>query len=400
MKRIIFFFLTLAVLHVSANDDAVTISVAKTDAQKWELTVQLINPNNAYSAFQIDLQLPDGITLNTGTVASATRTTSLEMQAGIASNGLPRVVGYAKAKTNSIIGTRGTIFTASLTAKAPLAAGDYEIVAKNVRFTTASGNETVLPNATCTLTIEETIEYKLTYWNEDDTYYTILLKEGDPIPSVDDPAPKEGYSFCGWGDVPATMPAANLDLRAVWCVNSYELRFMVNGEVVHTEQVAYDAPLPEFKLEDIEGYTFCGWNDAPEKMPARNLDLTARYCVIYYQLRYMVEDQVIYSEDVAYGAGLPKVDAPEVSGSRFVGWDGEEHETMPAEDLTYTARYVKIGDVNQDGIINSADVVAIYNYIIYGADSDIEKDDADVNADTLVNSADVTWLYNIIMYGI
>ena len=73
---------------------------------------------------------------------------------------------------------------------------------------------------------------------------------------------------------------------------------------------------------------------------------------------------------------------------------------MPAKDVVYTARYIQIGDVNLDGDVNTADVVAIYSFIIDGDDSGIEMDNADVNGDGLVNTADVTAVYNIVTNGV
>ena len=54
-------------------------------------------------------------------------------------------------------------------------------------------------------------------------------------------------------------------------------------------------------------------------------------------------------------------------------------------------------DVNKDGVINSADVVAVYNYILQGEVSGVDKADADVNSDGVVNSADATSIYNAIL---
>lgn len=58
-----------------------------------------------------------------------------------------------------------------------------------------------------------------------------------------------------------------------------------------------------------------------------------------------------------------------------------------------------VGDVNHDGEVNSADVVAVYNYIISGANSGVLLEDADINASGEVNSADVVALYDIIING-
>ena len=60
---------------------------------------------------------------------------------------------------------------------------------------------------------------------------------------------------------------------------------------------------------------------------------------------------------------------------------------------------VKRGDVNRDARVNSADVVAIYNYIVNGAASGISNTSADVNRDGDVNSADAVTVYNIIING-
>ncbi|MBP5629800.1 MAG: leucine-rich repeat protein [Bacteroidaceae bacterium] len=59
----------------------------------------------------------------------------------------------------------------------------------------------------------------------------------------------------------------------------------------------------------------------------------------------------------------------------------------------------KRGDVNRDGSVNTADVVAVYTYIEKGAESGINRDDANVNGDDNVNTADVVAIYDIIIKG-
>lgn len=56
-------------------------------------------------------------------------------------------------------------------------------------------------------------------------------------------------------------------------------------------------------------------------------------------------------------------------------------------------------DVNQDGSVNSTDVVSIYNFIAGGSSSGITKDRADVNSDNEVNSTDIISVYNYIIKG-
>lgn len=56
-------------------------------------------------------------------------------------------------------------------------------------------------------------------------------------------------------------------------------------------------------------------------------------------------------------------------------------------------------DVNQDGSVNAADVVSIYNFIVDGAGSGFSLDRADVNGDAVVNATDVVAVYNYIIEG-
>ena len=53
------------------------------------------------------------------------------------------------------------------------------------------------------------------------------------------------------------------------------------------------------------------------------------------------------------------------------------------------------GDVNGDGSVNSADVTALYTYLLTGDDSDIVNGDQD--GDGSINSYDVTIVYNILL---
>ena len=64
----------------------------------------------------------------------------------------------------------------------------------------------------------------------------------------------------------------------------------------------------------------------------------------------------------------------------------------------FTGPVRKKGDVDGNGEVNSADVVAIYNYILSGeAETGITKEAADVDGNGDVNSADVVAVYNIII---
>ena len=56
-------------------------------------------------------------------------------------------------------------------------------------------------------------------------------------------------------------------------------------------------------------------------------------------------------------------------------------------------------DVNYDGNVNTADVVAIYSFIENGSSSGFTHEDGDVNSDDSVNTADVVKVYDYIING-
>ena len=53
------------------------------------------------------------------------------------------------------------------------------------------------------------------------------------------------------------------------------------------------------------------------------------------------------------------------------------------------------GDVNGDGAVNSADVTALYDYILNGDSTSIVNGDQD--GDGYITSGDVTTVYNIML---
>ena len=91
---------------------------------------------------------------------------------------------------------------------------------------------------------------------------------------------REGYTFTGWDrDIPTTMPAHNMTVTAQWEINRYTITFDTAGgsEITPITQdygTAITAPANPTR----EGYTFIGWDrEIPTTMPAENITLKARW---------------------------------------------------------------------------------------------------------------------------
>ena len=171
---------------------------------------------------------------------------------------------------------------------------------------------------------------------------TITQDYGTAVAAPADPT-REGYTFMGWNPaIPATMPAENLTITAQWAVNRYTLTFDTAGgsEIAPITQdygTAVTAPADPTR----EGYTFTGWDKAiPETMPAENMTITAQWAVNQYTVTFDTaggSEVAPITQD--YGTTINAPAAPTKTGYTFTGWEPELPATMPAENLTVTAKW-------------------------------------------------------------
>ena len=91
---------------------------------------------------------------------------------------------------------------------------------------------------------------------------------------------REGYTFIGWDrEIPETVPAENMTVTALWEINRYTITFDTNGgsEIAPITQ-DYGTEITAPADPTREGYTFIGWDrDIPVTMPAENMTLKARW---------------------------------------------------------------------------------------------------------------------------
>ena len=102
---------------------------------------------------------------------------------------------------------------------------------------------------------------------------------GTEITAPDNPT-RKGYTFKGWDkEIPKTMPAENITVKAQWEINQYTITFDTNGgsDIAPITQ-AYGTEITAPDNPTRKGYTFKGWDkEIPETMPAENITITARW---------------------------------------------------------------------------------------------------------------------------
>ena len=91
---------------------------------------------------------------------------------------------------------------------------------------------------------------------------------------------REGYTFIGWDkEIPTTMPTENMTVTAQWEINQYTITFDTNGgsEIAPITQ-DYGTAITAPAAPEREGYTFMGWDmEIPTTMPAENITLKAKW---------------------------------------------------------------------------------------------------------------------------
>ena len=154
---------------------------------------------------------------------------------------------------------------------------------------------------------------------------------------------REGYTFKGWDkEIPETMPAGNITVKAQWEINQYTITFDTNGgsEIVPiTQDYGTEITVPDNPTR--KGYTFMGWDkEIPKTMPAENITVKAQWEINQYTIAFDTNGgSEIAPITQDYGTEITAPDNPTRKGYTFKGWDKEIPETMPAENITITARW-------------------------------------------------------------
>ena len=182
-------------------------------------------------------------------------------------------------------------------------------------------------------------KYKLTYTVDGEEYKSYEVEYGASI--TPEPTPtKEGYTFSGWSEIPATMPAHDVTVTGTFTINKYKLTYIVDGEEYKTYEVEYGATITPEAEPTKEGYTFSGWSEIPATMPAHDVTVTGTFSINKYKLTYVVDGAEYKTYEIKYGAAITPEAEPTKEGYTFSGWS-EIPETMPAHDVTITGTFTK-----------------------------------------------------------
>ncbi len=189
-------------------------------------------------------------------------------------------------------------------------------------------------------------QYTITFANTGDSEIAAITQDyGTPINKPANPV-WEGHTFSAWSiEIPDTMPAENMTIKAIWDVNTYALSWVVDGETT-TNNVAFGAAIVKPADPKKEGYTFDGWDQAiPATMPAQPLTFVAKWTINQYTITFDSNGgSAVASITQDYGTPVTAPTAPTKGDYIFAGWLPRIPDAMPAENLTLVAQWTLIPD--------------------------------------------------------
>ena len=163
---------------------------------------------------------------------------------------------------------------------------------------------------------------------------------------------RTGYTFKGWYDNEAlagspvtaisNTETGNKEYWAKWEINQYTVTVKPeNGEADITITQDYDTPITAPADPTREGYQFNGWDkEIPSTMPAENVTVTAKWVVNQYTITFDTNGgSEIAPITQDYGTAITAPANPTRKGYTFIGWDKAIPATMPAENMIITAKW-------------------------------------------------------------
>lgn len=178
------------------------------------------------------------------------------------------------------------------------------------------------------------------------TYATQIVQAGEKAIEPDVPS-RQGYQFTDWylDDTKYDFNAAvtgNMTLTAKWTANLYTITFDTNGgSAVAPITQDYGTAIAAPANPTREGYTFMGWEpEIPATMPAEDMTITAKWSINQYTVTFDTDGgSAVAPITQDYGTAITAPADPTREGYTFIGWDKAIPATMPAENMTITAKW-------------------------------------------------------------
>ena len=268
-----------------------------------------------------------------------------------------------------------------------------------------SYSQYTVSNISTDITVEVEFEaipvntYILKYVVDDETYKTYELSEGAAITPEAEPT-KEGYTFSGWSEIPATMPAEDVTITGSFTKNEPEIKtYALSIRAIGSGSASYSgttiinstrtftvnegtsatitfSPDNGYRIKSVtENGTDVTLSVSFSQYTINNISANTTIEVEFeaipvntYTLKYVVDGETYKTYELKEGAVILPEAEPTKEGYTFSGWS-EIPETMPAEDITITGTFTKIESLmTVDGV--NYETVSFSEHLVVVAEGD------------------------------
>lgn len=334
------YIITLAICLFALTSSVVAADVVTIDnfsilpGETKNVNISLANESE-YVAFQFDLYLPDSLTVESYSADRSRIPESTTLSMTRQQDGSYRFITMA-INGDPITGTSGPIVNISVRAQEEMAFGERAGYFRNVKLSRSNATGPTYDEMSFPITIERP-RFAIRYLVDGEIHHVDSVGYGltiTPLAALT----KVGYTFSGWSDIPATMPANDVEVTGSFTENKYILTYKVDGADYKKDTLAYNTAITPLAALTKEGYTFSGWSDIPATMPAGDVEISGTFSVNSYNLVYIVDGKTYQSMTVEYGSSIIAESEPTKEGSTFSGWSGVP-STMPARDVEITGSF-------------------------------------------------------------
>ena len=335
---------------IGFDADLVTMKPGETSA----LNISLSNSISGIYGIQFELNLPEGFSLEKGNgdkiyEMSANQVDDITCNERYLENGTYRFFIYSSTLQEM---KGGSLMSLNLKADVSQTLGNYSVFISNVALSDYDGH--VTKENGMSVGVKVTNTFTLLYQVDGEDYKSYEIEYGESITPEAEPT-KEGYTFTGWSEIPETMPAEDVIVKGTFTVNQYILTYVVDGEVYKEYSYDYGSAITPEAEPTKEGYTFSGWSEIPETMPAKEVYVVGAFTINKYKITYVIDGEVYLTEEVEYGSWITPPNPDDHEGYDFA-WE-DYPDTMPAHDITINGTYTATGI---EAILASEPDVKIY----------------------------------------
>ena len=195
-------------------------------------------------------------------------------------------------------------------------------------------------------------KFTVTFKIDSETVSKVFSADESVVVPTEDEYSISGYEIVGWKDAkgnevtfPFTMPDSDIEFTAVLKPLSYNVTIDINGtKFDFADKKTGDViNVPDAGSYDITGYEITGWTDSegnkvtfPYTVSDKSVTITADLEPLSYTVTFNVYSETI-AKTVKYGEPIEVPEKNAVEGCEIIGWDKIIPNTMPAENLTFTA---------------------------------------------------------------